>query len=107
VIQLFSFKILEQNIHKKENRRGFYFKKLPLYKESLVPFFFNVIYFSPNSISSQLDMTCCVSTVSCKVEDVILIIPHTNITVTFGRFIFVNILYIICLEKGSKFVYSP
>jgi hypothetical protein len=47
-------------------------------------FLFLILYIvSPNTIQSPLDMTCCVSTVSCKVGKVLFNIPHTNITVTF------------------------
>jgi len=58
-------------------------------------FFFKMSYtFPPNSLPSPLYMTCCVSTVSCKVEDVMFIIPHTNITVRFRQIVLVNKKYI-------------
>ena len=59
-------------------------------------------FFSPNSIPSPLDMTCFVNAVFCKVAEVISTIPHTNITVTFCIFNFVNMEYIFVENQESN-----
>ena len=46
-------------------------------------------------------MTCFVNAVFCKVAEVISTIPHTNITVTFRIFIFVNMEYIFVENQVS------
>jgi len=53
-------------------------------------FSYNFLY---QFIPPTLDMTCCVSTVSCILQDVMSIIPHTISTVAFLCLIVVNMKY--------------
>jgi hypothetical protein len=71
----------------------FYFKEAAC-KQRSSGSFSKCFIFSANSIRFQLHMTCCVSTVSCKVGDSMSVISQTNNTVTFRSFIFVNMVYI-------------
>jgi len=53
--------------------------------------FFKILTFFPNTIGSEHNMTCCVSSVSYKLGEVMSNILHTNITVMLGRINVVNI----------------